>query len=421
MRKAISNIGSLAAVQGANALLPLVLYPIVLARVGVEQYGLLVQAEVLSLFLLTLVLYSFEITGVAAVARSEGKRDQLQLSALLSEIMSARITLFGLGLPVVSLVAFVIDPPLVPVAVAWCLVPLSFAVSPNWLFQGLQDNGALAISNLVSRGFAVALVLTNVQQPDQMILVPLLIGGCYLAGSLVSLTVALRKNGLHLSPPKLHALIELLKADRHVFLGNLSTLVYKDINTLILGMLGASSGAIAAYSMAEKLTKALQAAIRPLNQHYFPHAIKLAGAHQPPRAILAGMIRLSAIQQAVLAAMIVAAGVVYMLFGGQVLVAIGGSAFAPAIGLFFLMSIATLFGVANFMLGTAGLNAMGQKRYVLMALVATSLASLLCGSLLIALWADIGAAISFVLGEAILLGLLLAGYLKRLPQEAPSA
>ncbi|WP_417583100.1 oligosaccharide flippase family protein [Pelagibacterium sp.] len=420
MRKAISNIGSLAAVQGANALLPLVIYPITLARIGADAYGLLVQAEALSLFVLTLVLYSFEVTGVAAVVKLDGDKDRGRLSALLSQVLIARLVLLCIGMPLLCLAALAINPALVPIAAAWCLVPLSFALSPNWLFQGLQDNGALAISNVTSRGLAMALVLAIVQGPDTVILVPVIIGGCYLAGALASLAVAMNKHGLHLAWPQPGTLIGQYKAGGHVFLGNLSTLIYKDINTLLLGMLGASSGAIATYSMAEKLSKALQAAIRPLNQHYFPQAIRLAGTHQPPRAILAGMIRLSVIQQSVLAAMIVAAGVAYMLFGGKILAAIGGSAFAPAIGLFFLMSIATLFGVANFMLGTAGLNAMGRKRYVLVALVATSLASLLCGSLLIALWADIGAAISFVLGEAILLGLLLAGYLKRQPQEAPS-
>jgi O-antigen/teichoic acid export membrane protein len=425
MRRAIPNILSLAAVQGANAVLPLVIYPITLTRVGVEHYGLLVQAEALSLFLLTLVLYSFEVTSVAAVVSLDAARDRTELSALLSRVLSARLVLFCLGAPFVCLAAFAISPALLPIVAAWCLVPLSFAMSPNWLFQGLQDNKALAISNVASRGLAMVLVLIIVRESEQVILVPVIIGGCYLLGALASLVAGMHKHQLELVAPEAKALVDMFKAGRRVFLGNLSTIVYKDINTLFLGFLGASSGAIAAYSMAEKLAKALQAAVRPLNQHYFPAAIKLATANKPRRAVLAHMLRLSAIQQAALLMMIATGSTVYALFGGQILSAIGGQAFIPAVGLFFIMSIATLFGAANFMLGTAGLNAMGETRYVMLALVGTCLASLLAGSVLIALWADTGAAISFALGEAILLILLLAGYLKRpahgRPEENPSA
>lgn len=413
MRRAIPNILSLAAIQGANALLPLVIYPITLARVGVDHYGLLVQAEALSLFLLTLVLYSFEVTGAAAVVSLEASRDRTELSVLLSHVLSARLFLFCLGAPFVCLTALAINPALLPIVAAWCLVPLSFAVSPNWLFQGLQDNKALAISNVASRGLAMVLVLTVVRESDQIIFVPVIIGSCYLLGALASLLAGMYKHQLQWVAPQPKALANMFKAGRYVFLGNLSTILFKDINTLLLGFFGASSGAVAAYSMAEKLAKALQAAIRPLNQHYFPTAIKLATTNKPRRAVLADMLRLSAVQQVALLVMIAAAGIIYTLFGGQILAAIGGQAFIPAVGLFFVMSIATLLGVSNFMLGTAGLNAIGETRYVLWALVITGLASLLAGSVLIELWADTGAATSFALGEAILLILLLAGYLKR--------
>ncbi len=413
MRKAISNIFSLAAVQGANALLPLVIYPVTLIRLGADPYGLMVQAEALSLFLLTLVLYSFEVTGVAAVVHLDTSQGKQQLSALLSRILAARLVLFCLGVPVLCLAALGINSALLPIVAAWCLVPLSFALSPNWLFQGLQDNSALAVSNVVSRGLAMALVLTFVTTPDDIILVPIIIGNCYLAGALVSLAVGMHKHRLRFVAPSWAEIIALLRNGRHVFLGNLSTIVYKDINTLLLGILGASSGAIAAYSMAEKLAKALQAVIRPLNQHYFPRAIQQADRAAPRRAVLLRMLRLSAIQQAVLAVMILSAGAVFVVFGQRILMAIGGESFLPAIPLFFFMSLATLIGVANFMLGTAGLNSMGETKLVLIALLKTGAASLVCGSLLIYLWMDVGAAISFALGEAILLALLLAGYLRR--------
>jgi PST family polysaccharide transporter len=74
------------------------------------------------------------------------------------------------------------------------------------------------------------------------------------------------------------------------------------------------------------------------------------------------------------------------------------------------MSVAIIPGVANFMFGSAGLNALGARRYLLVAVVVVGLASVASNCVLIPLMGAAGSAICFVLAECLLLALVARRY-----------
>lgn len=76
------------------------------------------------------------------------------------------------------------------------------------------------------------------------------------------------------------------------------------------------------------------------------------------------------------------------------------------------MSLVTLFGTANFMLGWAGLTAMGARPYLFGAILATGLFSLVSCFVLVLLIGETGAAICFVLAEALFLAFVVRRYLQ---------
>jgi len=420
LRSSLLNIFSLAAVQGANALLPLLIYPLVLIRLGPERYGTIVQGEALSLMLSALVLYGFEVTGVAAVVRiKEHQREQL--SDLLSAILTTRLLLLILGVPVIVGVAALMNPDLALPTLAWCLVPLSFAVSPNYMLQALRDNIPLAVINVVSRAAAVLGVILTVTGPDRFLFVPLIIGSAYSLAALTALLVTARRYRLSFSWVGWPRIFDLLKSGRDVFLGNAGAILYRDSYLIILGLVGAPSGTIATFSIAEKLTKAFQALVRPLNQHFFPRAMSLAQGTLPQPDKLRAMLRLSAMQQAALVGLGLVFLIGYWLFGGMLPLGADAEQLNTAIMLFFVMAFATLFGVANYMLGIAGLNAMGRTRYVLYCQLGTGIACVLLGFALISQWGALGAAAMFVTGEMLLFALFALGYMRRTLAPTPSA
>ncbi len=416
------NLISLIAIHGANAVLPLIVFPYALGTVGGDNYGRIVQGEAVSLLLLSVVIYSFDVTGVAAVAGHDPAHHADQIAREFSIVTYLRLILFAAAAPVVLAFVYLFDPGLLSLTAAWMLIPLSFALSPNWLYQGLERNLFLAVSTVISRAFAVIAVIVLVRGADDHVYVPLAMGTCYLLGAVAASAIAITCLGARLVRIAPSELISKLADGRHIFLGNISVTLYRDLNVLLMGIVGASSFAIASYSLAEKFTKALQASLRPLSQFYFPKALALAKkAGQPSPQLLIGMFRLLVPLFAILIGLIVTAVAAYVLFRGHLpmLGRIEGNERIAV--LFVVMSGATLFGVANNMLGTGGLNALGLSRYLFLAIVATGAASLAAASVMIVLFADMGAAVSFVLGEIILSAFIIQKYLRRQPHAQSNA
>ena len=76
------------------------------------------------------------------------------------------------------------------------------------------------------------------------------------------------------------------------------------------------------------------------------------------------------------------------------------------------MSLVSFLGIPNFTLGWAGLTALGARRYLFGAILATALLSLASCVVLVLLLGENGAAICFVLAEALLFGLVVWRYFR---------
>lgn len=412
MKKSVLNVFWLTAMQASNAALPLLVFPFALSALGDHYYSKLVVSEALAVFLLAVVLYSFEIDGVAAVVGADPVKDRASLSRLLCGITITRIGLFLLGLPVLAAVACLLDPELVLPALAWSLVPLSFAIQPNWFFQGLGQNAAVGAITVGARCSAVAATLLLVKDPSGYILVPLAIGISYLAGAVLALAYAFRAYGLGWGWPGRDYLKNMLVNGRFIFFGNLSVTLYRDANVLILAAIGVPSAMIAAYSLAEKLVKAIQATIRPLNQHFTPHAMRIAQRTDlSPRSILNGLLRLTMPQIAALTVIITSLFLIYPWARAEF-------AFVGKIGdlsqvalLLGIMCFGALVGVANFTLGSAGLNAMGQSVHLFHSILFAGTVSVITCVLAGTYAGAYGAAAAFVAAEVALQLAILSKYL----------
>lgn len=413
LKQKLINLTSLATVQLSNAILPLVIFPYALGVVGAELYSKLVLSEALSLFLLAIVLYSFEVDGVAQVVGLNLKRDAERISYLLSSIIFIRLLLFIFCTPVVILIAGLFDKQLIAPAIWWSLIPLSYAIQPSWLFQGLERNAPLAVITVLSRISILILVLFMVNNEQDYILVPLTIGSFYLVGAVFSLLYALHVYEIRFVRVPSAQLKAMLWSGKEVFMGNLSVILYRDVNVMILGVLGSPAAGIAAYSMAEKFVKAIQASIRPLNQLFFPKALGLTKtAGTPGRQVFTALLKITWPQVLVLAVLIIALNLTYMYIGSQIswIQRIDNADYVVHLTL--IMSAAAVIGVCNFMFGSAGLNSLGERRYYFLAMLSAGLISLALNILLVYVLGSVGAAIGFVLGELMLVVLVVKRYFR---------
>jgi PST family polysaccharide transporter len=415
VKRRVLNLVSLTCIQVSNGVLPVLIFPFTLGVVGGDFYAKVALSEALSVVLLTIVLYSFEIDGVAQVVGLDAEKDRDQLSLTFSAVFYVRMMLFAVAAPLVLLGAVLLDKQLVPLTLYWMLVPLSYAIQSSWLFLGLERNAPVALFTVLSRASAVALVFSLVEKPLDYARVPLLIGLASLAGAIASLVYTQQWLGLRFVAVPSATLKRMFWSGKELFAGNISGILFRDVNVIVLGALGVSGAAVASYSMAEKITKAMQASMRPLNQLFFPEALRIgrsADARGPTGVVLRRLLRITWPQLAALAGLWAILAVGYAAFGSAIPWLRRIENLDRVAGLVGFMGMVTFFGTANFTLGWAGLVALRAQRYLFGSILATGLISLASCFILASLVAENGAAICFVFAEALFLALVVRRYLR---------
>lgn len=401
------NLIALAGIQGGNALVPLLIVPLALARIGPTEYAVVATTEAVMALVLAAVLFSFEVDGVARLAALPDRTDRAALGALLSEILAARTLMFLLAAPAVLLIYWLVGGGGLAVLAAWLLVPLGSILHSYWFYQGTEDNMPAAAITLACRIVTVIMAFMLLRGPDDGVWVPLSIGAPFVLAGLASVAYLVHHHRLRLGWPGLAAVLGALRRGKEIFGGNLAVTLYRDLNVLILGLAGAAAPAIAAYSLVEKWTKMIQAATRPLNQMFFPKVLRALGAGQHPGPDSARTILHHTLPQLLaIGALLVAlalAGLAALRLWPQ----LGTVMDLPQLVLLAaIMLPVTVIGMANFMFGTAGLNYLGGHRYLMGAIVVTGLSNLAICYTLSVLFGAVGAAASFLGAEVLLLALI---------------
>jgi PST family polysaccharide transporter len=414
VRKDLINWMSLVAIQAANAVTPLIIFPFALSSLGPSAYAALATTEAIAILVIAVTLYSFEIDGPARIIQFDIEHDKAAIELVYSEVFYARLVLFALSsTSAVVLTWLIADLTLTLFLAAWMLLPLSYAFQPNWLFQAIEKNVALAAIVVLSRIASVVLVTFFVVNTHDALLIPLIIGICYLLAALSSLVYVRIKLQMQLQSPFRIRIGSVLQHGRDIFIGNLAVTLYRDVNTLLLSIIGVGSSFVSIYSLAEKITKGIQAAMRPLTQLFFPKILR-ALAHQPAADIKA----LRLLYPLLFPQLVFLCLSVITVFMCWIYLVPGKFKLErwPLHGyildLCILMLPAAFFGIINFVLGSAGLNFLGHKRYMRNAIVVVGVLNVVGCLILIKGMGAAGAAAGFSLAECVLLILIISKYLK---------
>jgi len=412
------NLMALTCLQASNAVIPLLIVPFAITRLGATAYADVAIAEAVSMIAVAAVLYSFEVDGVSRIVGFRVASHRDELSTVLSTVFSARLLIFTLvaALLLAITAAFTsLDPALLA---CWLLIPLGQVFHSYWFYQGIEFNIPPALLTLTARFSSLALVLILVHSAADRLIVPLAVGGPFALAGLVSMIYKTRILGVRLRWAGLGPVIDYLAHGRRIFTGTAAVMLYRELNVLVMGVAGVPAAAISSYSLAEKSIKMIQAITRPLNQIAFPKVLRaLQGHDRPDRAAARTILRYTMPQIALVAVVILAFWLGFDRLAG----------FSPSLAKFkalpdfgVLLAIvapAPLFGLANFMLGSAGLNFMKDQSYYLGAILVTGVISLITCFALSGIFGAVGAAIAFVGAEFILLLLVISRY-KAVPSDA---
>jgi hypothetical protein len=406
--KRLLNLVSLYGIQFSNVFLPLIILPYSLSIVGAELYASIVVSEVVALIVLAVALYSYEISGPRKMLYASQAHDNL-----VGTILQTRLVLYIVTSNLAIISAWVLGFVNMGYLVVWLLLPLGQILQSSYFFLAREDNFPLALIVVCCRTVALLLGIVLLESSQDAWMVPALIGGSYLVSGALAQIYLLFVYRPHLTPLSVAEFRREILEGKEIFVGNVAVSLYRDVNTLILGALGSPATAIAAYSLAEKLVKGVQTIVRPLSRFFYPPALRALSLYQTPsRGSFSVLWRYSVPQMLILLFLFVAVYFSATLFEVQIASFLSFPHIDQTLQLFLVMCVAAVFGVFNYVFGSIGMNNLDAARTFAAIIVAIGCANMLICTVLSYFFSNVGAALSFLVAEALIVFFIIMNYLQ---------
>lgn len=266
----VENIFSLAVLQAAIYLVPLITLPYLVRVLGADKFGLVAFAQAVMQYFIIATDYGFNLSATRDIAAN--RDDILKVSQIFSTVMLVRLALMVTGFGILYVLVltigrFAVDPWIFLVSYGLVVGNVLF---PLWFFQGMEKMKYSTVMTLIARTLFVVLIFVFVRTESDYILVPLLNSLGLVVAGVISLWMAVKKFHVVLRWPGWAIIVKQFRSSFQFFVAALSSSVSSSFNTLILGFV-TSNQVVGYYAAAEKLFIAMRAAFYPLVQALYPY------------------------------------------------------------------------------------------------------------------------------------------------------
>lgn len=266
----VQNIISLFILQGANYLLPLFTLPYLMRVLGVEKFGLIAFAQAFMQYFIILTDYGFNLTATQQIARN--RQNDLQVNQILSSVMIVKLLLSLISWIIMNSIVIMVPhfhSQILLYNVVFITV-LGNVLFPIWYFQGLEKMKYITILNIIAKIIITLSIFLFVHSEQDYIWAALIQSLTTFIPGLLSWGV-IKKNFPHrLVMPKQKDLVQQIREGWTIFLSTAAISLYTSSNLFILGLL-TTPVAVGYFSAADKIIKAIQGLLAPINQAIYPH------------------------------------------------------------------------------------------------------------------------------------------------------
>ena len=274
-RRLFVNFTALGIVQGANFLLPILIIPYVISKIGADGFGVIAVAQVINMFFTNVADYGFNLTATRDV--SVNRENSAVLSKIFFTVLATR--LFLCFVLFIVLIAMIFTVPII--ADNSTLYLLSFvsvvghSASANWLFQGVEKMKFVMYISLLARLVFVLLVIFFIKEKNDNVYFLFFYGIGNLLAGIFSALVGYRVLRLQTVMPTFSNVLAELKKGWHITMSNLSVSVYMYVNILILRLF-TNDTVVGYYSVAERIIFAARQVLGVYFQVVYPQVCQLA-------------------------------------------------------------------------------------------------------------------------------------------------
>lgn len=377
----------------ANYVFPFITVPIVSRIIGPDKFGVINFAAAFMTYFTLLINFGFDLSATRAITAS--KNDPVARDRIFNQVVIAKILLF-----LVSLVVFIIALYTVPqlknekeVAIFSFILCFSWVITPNWLYQAMQELSRVAIFNLVTKVLFTFVILFLVREKADYIWQPLAISMAQLVVGIFSFGYAVQRYHIHLKLIELRPVLQLLWNERIIFFSMVVINLYTTTNVVMLGFLQ-SSEQVGYYTAGYRLIIVLQSLIMmPLSQALFPF---IGSAFAQGREKGLDIIRQIV---PVVSLITISAALFLCLVGPYMILLLYGNKFEPSILVFRILAfLPVIIGWSN-MLGIQTMLNLKMDRSFFRITAFGAISSIALNFVLVTRFGYIGSAITWLLTE----------------------
>lgn len=257
--------------KGVDFLIPIILLPFLLNKLGIQNYGKYAMAMSLAYFLGTIMQYGYSVTAVRGIA--EDKIALKRNSNIFSNLFLSNVFLASsiFSLSAILIYFFSEDFYLY----FGCILSVFFySIIPSWYFHGIEDFSRISILNLIGKliNLCLILFLVNSSQDYNKVALYNALGNFFV---LVSSILIIRKtyNEFFTTNLNLSGFLTIYKDGYNVFITQIFPNLYNNLSVyLVGGLVNPISAAILNSAMI--LSEAFNTIVRILSSVIFPFLIK---------------------------------------------------------------------------------------------------------------------------------------------------
>jgi PST family polysaccharide transporter len=235
----------------SGLMVPLLVVPYIISKVGLVNYGISAVAFSISFFFSMIIDYGFYITGVNKLSKEENSTN---VSNIITNIIYTKSFIFLLILPVIlGIYFFTITKNLEWGVYLFSLcIPLSSILNLSWALQGLHQIKAWSLLTILGQIFYIILIFLFVDEPNEVKNINLFYGFGVLLTGFTSIFYLKKKYKLKFNKINFNSIFIELKEGYHFFLSNIGNYVSLYFLSPLLGFL-ISYEMAGVYSIIEKI------------------------------------------------------------------------------------------------------------------------------------------------------------------------